>query len=70
MCILLREGEKPWMEKMEEGFTQVFSLAAYKEMAEGQYLQVLSLTACAGFQEGVKAAILPLYACSLHTGSK
>lgn len=42
------------MEKMEEGFTQVFSLAAYTEMAKGQYLQVLSLTACAGFQEGVK----------------
>lgn len=40
--ILPREGEKPWMEK-EEGFMEVFSLAAYTEMAEGQYLQVLPL---------------------------
>lgn len=51
MNILPREGEKPWMEKMEEGFTQVFPLAAYTEMADGQ---VLSLAACAGLQERVK----------------
>lgn len=31
------------MEK-EEGFTEVFSLAAYTDMAEGHYLQVLSFT--------------------------
>lgn len=51
--ILPAEGEKLWMEK-EEDFTEVFSLAAYTEMAEGQYLQVLSLTACAGLQDGIK----------------
>lgn len=60
--ILPREGEKPCMEK-EEGSTEVFSLAAYTEMAEGQYLQLLSLTACAGLQEGVKDSQQPSYPC-------
>lgn len=60
--ILPREGEKPWMEK-EEGSTEVFSLAAYREMAEGQYLQVPSLTACAGLQEGVKDSQQTSYPC-------
>lgn len=52
---------------------EVFSLAAYTEMAEGQYLQALSLTACAGLQDGVKdgviTATLLLCACSLHTAA-